>query len=198
MKNQTKILGPFAPRKLNKLVHRDTILNLIDRYSARYPDEQETSERLRAFVVANEDCFKRELEIGHVTGSAWILNAKADAALLTHHRKLNIWVQLGGHADGDANIQRVAEREAEEESGLKDLNVVATDIFDIDIHEIPARKSEPAHFHYDCRFLLQAASEDYVVSDESHDLKWILLADMQSYTTEESVLRMVRKSADWI
>lgn len=179
-------------------MHRNSILSLIDRYLQRYPQEQATCERFRRFVAENEDCFKRELEIGHVTGSAWIVNSQGNAVLLTHHRKLNIWVQLGGHADGDSSVQRVAEKEAEEESGLEDLSVVSPDIFDIDIHEIPARKSEPAHFHYDCRFLLQAASEDYVVSDESHDLKWIPLAEMTAYTEEESVLRMVAKTRDWL
>ncbi len=148
-------------------------------------------------MTANEDCFKPELQIGHVTGSAWIVNKARDVALLTHHKKLNIWVQLGGHADGDSNIQRVAEREALEESGLMDLVTVSPEIFDIDIHEIPARKTEPAHYHYDCRFLIQAETEDYTVSDESHDLKWIPLADMSTYTTEESVLRMVRKTASF-
>lgn len=176
---------------------RDSILELIHRYAVRYPKEQQTSARLREFVEANKDCFKRELEIGHVTGSAWIINKSGDAALLTHHRKLNIWVQLGGHADGDSNIQRVAEKEAEEESGIENLRVVTSEIFDIDIHEIPERKSEPAHFHYDCRFLLQAESEDFVVSDESHDLKWIPLHKMTDYTDEASVLRMVAKTESW-
>ena len=177
---------------------REPILKLISGYSSRYPNEQETVQRLRHFVEANEDCFKRELEIGHVTGSAWIVNKNADAALLTHHKKLNIWVQLGGHADGDSNVQRVAEKEAEEESGIANLIVVTPEIFDIDIHEIPARKSEPAHFHYDCRFLLQAESEDFVVSEESHDLKWIPLDQMTEYTDEESVLRMVAKTKQWL
>ncbi len=86
-------------------MHRQSILSLIDQYAARFDQEVETCRRLREFVVANEDCFKRELQIGHVTGSAWIVNKARDAALLTHHKKLNIWVQLGGHADGDANIQ---------------------------------------------------------------------------------------------
>lgn len=154
--------------------------------------------RIKSFVEAFDNCFDRELLVGHITGSAWIVDTSGTKALLTHHKKLNLWVQLGGHADGDSNVQRVAEREAEEESGIKDLRPVASDIFDIDIHEIPARKNEPAHYHYDCRFLLQARSMDYVVSDESHDLKWIPLDQMEAYTTEESVLRMVRKTPNWL
>lgn len=179
-------------------MHRQPILALIDRYAKRYPEEAATSERIKRFVMDHEDCFYREQLSGHITGSAWIVNATADRALLTHHKKLNIWVQLGGHADGDNQIERVAAREAEEESGLTDLALVSEEIFDIDIHEIPARKQEPAHFHYDCRFLLQATSTNYVVSDESHDLGWIALNDMSQYTNEESVLRMVRKTSEWL
>ena len=179
-------------------MHRQSILELIDRYGTRYPEERETWQRIQQFINQHENCFERELQVGHITGSVWIINHSGESALLTHHKKLDIWVQLGGHADGDSNVQRVAEREAEEESGLVDLKTLSTDIFDIDIHEIPERKSEPAHYHYDCRFLLQAATENYVVSDESHDLKWIHLSEMTRYTDEESVLRMVRKTPEWL
>jgi len=175
---------------------REPLLGLFDRYLARYPDEAATVDRMRGCVQANPDCFRRELLEGHVTGSAWLLNPAGDAVLLTHHRKLDIWVQLGGHADGDPDIPRVALREAAEESGLSDIRLLSPDIFDIDIHAIPARGREPAHFHYDCRFLMQAGSERYVVTDESHDLEWIRLDDIARYTTEESVMRMVDKTRD--
>lgn len=175
-------------------MHRKPILDLFQRYRARFPQESETVDRIAAFVEANDNCFSRELLIGHITGSAWILNRAKDSALLTHHRKLNIWVQLGGHADGDANVQRVAEREAEEESGIAQLKTLSPEIFDIDIHLIPERKGVPEHYHYDCRFLLEAQDEAYTVSDESHDLSWIPLDYMTDYTNEQSVLRMVEKS----
>lgn len=176
---------------------RAPLLKLIERYLRRYPAERETARRIREFVEAHDDCFERTQLSGHVTGSAWLINRAGDAALLTHHRKLDIWVQLGGHADGDSDIARVAMREAQEESGLPDLELVSADIFDIDIHAIPARGREPEHLHYDCRFLLRAEQEAYVVSAESHDLAWIPLDRITDYTTEDSVLRMVRKTADY-
>lgn len=178
-------------------MHRQKILDLIDRYASRYTEESDHAKEIAEFVRGYENCFSRELTVGHVTGSAWILNKDASSALLTHHRKLDIWVQLGGHADGDSDVLGVAQREAHEESGIADLEVLSPEIFDIDIHEIPARKTEAAHLHYDCRFLLQAKHDDYVVSDESHDLKWIPFERMTDYTTEESVLRMVEKTQHW-
>ena len=112
---------------------------------------------------------------------------------MTHHRKLGRWLQPGGHADGEADIANVALREAMEESGINDISALSDQIFDIDIHEIPARGKEPAHFHYDCRFLLQATHDDYVVSEESYDLRWIGAHEIPSFTDEASVLRMLRK-----
>jgi 8-oxo-dGTP pyrophosphatase MutT (NUDIX family) len=149
---------------------------------------------MTSFIQANVNCFSRDLKAGHLTGSAWILDSTGTRALLTHHKKLNIWVQPGGHADGDSDISRVAYREALEESGLTDLRLLKDNLFDIDIHSIPARADEPEHLHYDCRFLLQTDYDDYVVSDESHDLSWVLLTEMENVTREDSVLRMVRKT----
>ena len=146
------------------------------------------------FVRSHEDCFERSLAVGHVTGSAFILDSGGERVLLTHHRKLDRWLQPGGHADGVSDVMRVAMVEAEEESGLVSLAFVHPRLFDVDIHEIPARKSEAAHFHYDCRFLIRSTgSDDYVVSDESHDLAWVPLLDIERYTSEESILRMVSK-----
>src|SRR3546814_2817239 len=92
--------------------------------------------------------------------------------LLTHHRKLDRWLQLGGHADGDRDLARSALREAEEESGLSGLRVVPG-IFDLDRHMIPEHKGVPAHWHYDVRYVVVAGrDEDFAVSEESLDLAW--------------------------
>jgi len=170
---------------------------LIDRYRLRYPEEAPVTERIQSFIKDHPDCFQRQLSAGHITGSAWLLAADSAAVLLTHHKKLNIWVQLGGHADGESDIAAVAMREALEESGLDGLRLVTTEIFDIDIHAIPARGQEPAHWHYDCRFLLQAtAGQSFVVSDESHALAWVGLRDINGLSSAASLRRMVNKTPD--
>ncbi|MDF1754707.1 MAG: NUDIX hydrolase [Verrucomicrobiales bacterium] len=174
-------------------MHRRPLLDLIDRYSEKYPEEAETVSRFREFISRRADCFERELKEGHITGSAWIVDRCGERVLLTHHRKLNIWVQLGGHADGEADIASVALKEAYEESGLDSLKT-EPEIFDLDIHPIPARKSDPEHLHYDVRFVIRNEGvSDFIVSEESHDLAWIDLEDIETLTTEESILRMRRK-----
>ena len=174
--------------------HRQPLLDLLEDYGNRHPDEVETVERYSHFLLANPDCFKRSLLIGHVTGSAMVLDKSATRVLLTHHRKLHRWLQPGGHADGDHDVAQVAMKEAEEESGLAKLEFVTDQLLDVDIHEIPARGQEPAHFHYDCRFLLRSAgSDEFVVSAESHDLAWVEMSRITEYTDEESILRMISK-----
>jgi len=159
----------------------------------------ESTDRLEQFVRLNADCFSRELLIGHITGSAWIIDESASRTLLTHHRKLNKWLQPGGHADGLSDVAKVAMKEAEEESGLVGLRPVSLELFDVDIHSIPQRKNEPEHYHYDCRFLLQCGSDDrYAISDESNDLAWVNMSALANYTTEVSVTRMAEKCRDFM
>jgi 8-oxo-dGTP pyrophosphatase MutT (NUDIX family) len=178
---------------------RHSFITLLQEYSPISADEQVKRDQMIAFVEAHTDCFRRELLIGHVTGSAWVVNPKRDKVLLTHHRKLNKWLQLGGHCDGDGDVLRVALREAVEESGVFDIIPVHPDVFDLDIVIVPERRTatafEPEHLHYDARFLLQA--DDTVplhITPESNDLRWVSLHEVKHLTEEESVLRMVRKT----
>ncbi|MDF1816784.1 MAG: NUDIX hydrolase [Verrucomicrobiales bacterium] len=174
-------------------MHRAPLLDLIQIYAAAHPGEAETVAKFREFIGRCPDCFERSLREGHITGSAWVVDRQGKRVLLTHHRKLNIWVQLGGHADGNPDIEAVALQEAKEESGLGQLRA-EPGIFDMDIHLIPARKDEPAHYHYDIRFVVRHDGDgDFVVSEESHDLAWIEANDLEKVTTEESMIRMQRK-----
>ena len=149
--------------------------------------------RFKEFVLSHKRCFERDLWAGHVTGSAWLVNQAATHVLLTHHRKLGRWLQLGGHSDGNPDTLAVAIREAEEESGLQ-VAPLSRQVFDLDIHEIPARKSDPAHYHFDVRFVLQASSgDDFCVSDESFNLAWVPIENLSQRTREWSMLRMRAK-----
>jgi 8-oxo-dGTP pyrophosphatase MutT (NUDIX family) len=175
-------------------MHREPLLQQLSDYLKQVPDESEMLNRYISFVKAHQDCFERSLQTGHVTGSAWLVNRQGTHTLLTNHKKLNKWLQLGGHADGDADILAVSKREVAEESGIGNVVQVGAGIFDVDIHLIPERGSEPDHYHYDVRYALQVTGdENYVVSEESHDLDWIEIDRLGEKTQEESMLRMARK-----
>ena len=175
-------------------MHRQVLLDLLADYRQQQPTESITADELVEFVQSNADCFERSLLCGHVTGSAWLVSDDNSSVLLTHHKKLDRWLQLGGHADGDSDVFSVALREAEEESGLSHIELACPGVFDIDIHTIPARKSEPEHFHYDVRFALRATGDQsFVVSDESNHLAWVPVTRLAEFVQDESMLRMAAK-----
>lgn len=177
-----------------------------------YPEGREQSILVNRFLTLAEQgnaAFLRSHSPGHFTGSMLVANLEMDQVLLTLHGKLGKWLQLGGHADGDENIPRVAMRECEEESGLGSVaffplsGVFPTErsafpIFDLDIHPIPARGSEPDHDHYDVRYLALADHrQPFLISEESKDLRWLPVTQAYRLCTETSMHRQFDKLA-WL
>ncbi|MFQ5469202.1 MAG: NUDIX hydrolase [Gammaproteobacteria bacterium] len=122
-------------------------------------------------------------------------NVNYTHALLIHHKKLDRWLQPGGHVENDTNILETALREAKEETGINDFQIPLENIFDIDIHTIPAIKKEREHYHYDVRFLLVADEYSPItISHESNDLKWFSLAEISAMNEGPSIQRMVDKT----
>lgn len=163
-------------------------------YASRWPDEAGTAGEFLELLDDAADPFIRERLAGHFTASSWLVDASGKRALLTHHRKLDRWLQLGGHADGDRDLANVALREAEEESGLTGLRV-EPELFDLDRHWIPGRGDVPGHWHYDARYVVRTTgSEEFVVSEESLDLAWRDIAAIaEDQASDESMRRMARK-----
>ena len=176
-------------------MHRRPLLEKLSAYRPIDKHEAEALDRLTRFVKDHPDCFERALQIGHITGSAWVIDRQRTHALLTHHRKLDKWLQLGGHADGDPDVLQVALREAREESNLDAIRPVSEVIYDIDIHAIPARGTDPEHLHYDVRFLLEADRAAPIrASHESRSIAWTPLDKIATLNPEESMTRMVAKT----
>ncbi len=190
---------------------REYLLSMLDRYGElvasdyyghagfQRAEEFANLRTIQAFVQNYKTCFSRDALPGHITGSAIITNPAMDRVLLTHHRKLNLWLQLGGHSDDDSRTDQVALREAQEESGLSALQLwpgPGSNLtpFDLDAHQIPARSGSPAHIHYDVRFLIIADAEAPVtVSEESHDVRWFSLPQAYQITAERSMHRQFEK-----
>ncbi|MEO6228367.1 MAG: NUDIX hydrolase [Thermomonas sp.] len=163
-------------------------------YASQWSPERGTVALFEHLLVDAEDPFRRERLAGHFTASAWVVSADGMRTLLTHHRKLGLWLQLGGHAEGERDLTVAALKEAEEESGLTGLTI-DPGIFDLDRHCIPEHKGVPEHWHYDVRYVVRAGlNEAYVVSDESHDLAWRdILVLAQDPDADASVRRMACK-----
>lgn len=166
--------------------------------------QQSLLARFRTFVQETPGCLLRCQPEGHVTASALVVSEDLGRVLLTLHRRLGKWVQLGGHADGEP-LPRAALREAREESGLPDLRflpyekTLGLDLasplpFDLDIHKIPDRPGEPGHLHYDVRFLLITGTpERFRPCAESRRLAWLTLEQARRYTGEDSMQRQFDK-----
>lgn len=175
---------------------QERVLACLRGYRPASSRDQEANVLFGEFVSRHPDCCERTLAEGHLTGSAWLVSADGQRVLLTHHRKLDRWLQLGGHAEGDPDLAAVALREAREESGIEAL-AIESGVFDLDRHLIPARGADPAHWHYDVRFVVRAlADESFTVSDESHALAWRPIDELAAdASVDESVRRMATK---WI
>ena len=183
---------------------RAGLLALLDRYQLRSPQESGAIDRIRCLLLERARCFDRDCFPGHITASAWIVSRDYRAVLLTHHRKLNRWLQLGGHTDGEADVLVAALREAEEESGLADFEPIPVaagpEILDIDIHLIPAWAGEPAHEHPDIPFLLRVSAAQTIRRQESESkaIQWFPGEGIEARFEEESLARLARKAASWL
>lgn len=177
-------------------MRRNDLVKCLAAYQTNYPEEQRFVQDFLILLNNEADCFNRSLKTGHLTGSSWIVNHSKDKALLTLHRKLDRWLQLGGHADGEENMINVSTKEAREECGLSSLVLLSERIFDIDIHTIPENAREARHYHYDIRYIFEADErEPLTVSKESKQLKWVPLKALSTYTKQNrSILRMAEKT----
>ena len=178
----------------------ETLAHALQRYAVLWPDETEVVAAFDALqqehVAGRCNAYVRARLAGHFTASAWLVDAAGQCVLLTHHRKLDRWLQLGGHADGECDLRAVALKEAEEESGLQRLRVEGG-IFDLDRHWIPEHKGVPAHWHYDVRYVVRAQGHDaFVVSEESHALAWRGITEVAADPAMDGSLR--RMAHKWL
>ena len=175
-------------------MHRNQLCVLLENYYPNDPDEKMSKQKMLQFLETYTDCFERSCIPGHFTGSSWLLNKDGSQVLLLLHKKFNVWLQPGGHCDGDSDMLRVAIKEAKEESGIMDIKPVFESIFDIDVHFVSAYGNDPAHYHYDVRFLLQVQStETLICSSESHDLGWFGKDKNTLPNQTRAVVRMFEK-----
>jgi len=178
-------------------MHRQQLLQLLSQYKTPHMEEAAMVARTLRFVQQHDNCFDRNLAHGHVSGSAWVLNPARSHVLMLHHRKLDRWLQPGGHADKDPDIESVVLKETSEESGvdLAHIRLVSDTIFDVDVHTVYPSKHDPRHEHFDIRFLLEI--DDNIPlpgNDESHQVLWVPLEQVSRFNNARSLYRMVQKT----
>ena len=179
-------------------MRRADLLEALARFAPGSPEEAELLERMRRFVAGPADPFARDNPEGHVTGSAIVARPDGSAFLLVHHRKLGRWLQPGGHTeDSDGSVYESALREVREETGLAHVDApLGERILDVDVHPIPAHGGDPAHSHFDVRFLFtthrdvnRAAAED-----PRRPMRWCTLEEALAEGVDGSLERSLRKA----
>ena len=177
-------------------------MDLAAQLRAHLPEDDEEDvdlKTIRVFVAQHEAPFDRRIVEGHLTASAVVMSAEGDRVLLLHHRKLDRWLQPGGHGDqGESSGEVVALREASEETGLQGLALhpSAPRPLDVDVHDIPERKDEPAHQHLDLRYLVVATSGASVSRsiEETNDLRWFSWDELPTLGLDHGLLRLLAKA----
>ena len=167
------------------------LIKILEEYLDYYPTENNRQIAFSMFLntTNSKDLYRRSNFIGHITGSAFILNKASDKILLLKHKSLGKWLQPGGHIDPTDNsildgcIREIVEETGIKKSNLEYLNIYNENIpFDLDSHNIPANtsKNEEAHIHFDIRYCFKYLSEENIVIDklESDGYKWINLRDL--------------------
>jgi 8-oxo-dGTP pyrophosphatase MutT (NUDIX family) len=181
----------------------DALTRALAAHAAADAAEARDLRRILEFVGRHANPFDRRIREGHLTGSAVVLSATGDKTLLVHHRKLERWLQPGGHAEPDETSgEAVALREAHEETGIAALALhpQAPRPLDLDVHFIPSSAGEPAHQHLDLRYLVvaPAAARLTRAEQESNDLRWFSWSEVPALGLDAGLRRALDKARGWI
>lgn len=173
-------LAAFVPATATEDAHKQRILTLL-----------ETTE---------QPLSRAQYTPGHVTTSAFVTTRDRSAVLLILHKKLQRWLQPGGHLEpDDSDVLAGARREVREETGLEALELAVPGLFDVDVHAIPAFGDQPAHQHFDVRFLFSTDAHQPHAGSDAGAARWIPITQLlaaatdAAYPSDESVLRALRK-----
>jgi len=177
----------------------EPLADALRRHAPADEPEAHDRDRILAFVLRHERPFDRAIAEGHLTGSAITVSADGTCVLLLHHRKLDRWLQPGGHGDPEETTgEEVALREAHEESGIRGLGLhpTAPRPLDVDVHDIPARGSEPAHEHLDLRYLVVAPPDAVVSPDlaELREIRWVPWDEVDALSPDHGLRRALAKA----
>lgn len=182
--------GPYGqPEKVSPVSRSVKLMNSRYNFPVLSLRDEQNGKATEALCQTSPNPFDRCENHGHITASAFVVDDEYNHMLMVQHANLGMWLPPGGHCDSDSDLLRVCRKEVFEETGYKNLVPLTDDVFDIDIHVIPASKRNRQHLHYDVRFAFKAdKSQPLVISAESKDLRWISIKELESYTDMPSVL----------
>lgn len=167
------------------------ILQQLKNYIPFNKQEEADKEIIIHCLRAFPDVFTRDSKLAHMTASGWVVNPGRDKVMMVYHNLYNSWSWMGGHADGDQDLLRVALREVREESGVKQVRPLLEEIFSLEVLTVNGHEKRgeyvPSHLHLNVTYLLEAEEDQELIAkpDENSGVSWFGLEEAIESSSEE-------------
>ena len=168
----------------------EQLISQIEQYIPFNEQEAKDKTQILAFLRSGAELITRKNPVAHLTASAWVVSPDRSQVIMVYHNLYKSWSWMGGHADGDRDLLRVAKKEVMEECGLTDLTVVSPEIFSLEVlcvdgHE---KKGEylSSHLHLNVTYLFEAdpAKPLRIKPDENSAVDWVKAEEIAQKTSE--------------
>ena len=173
------------------------LVDALNRFRPCIEQEETDKNQILSLLSGGQDLYTRDNTVAHLTASSWVVSPDRKQVLLVYHNLYRSWAWMGGHADGDRDLCRVALRETREESGLQDLTLVSPDIFSlesltVDGHE-KRGKFVSSHLHLNVTYLLEADPRQpiRVKPDENSGVAWFPVEEVAGKVSEPWMMQRI-------
>ena len=173
------------------------LMDALNRFRPCNEQEETDKNQILSLLSGGQDLYTRDNPVAHLTASSWVVSPDRKQVLLIYHNLYRSWAWMGGHADGDRDLCRVALRETREESGLQDLTLVSPDIFSlesltVDGHE-KRGKYVSSHLHLNVTYLLEADPRQpiRVKPDENSGVAWFPVEEVAGKVSEPWMMQRI-------
>jgi len=166
-----------------------TLREQINRY-VPYNEQEARDKEVILRHLSQPDIFYRANTLAHMTASAWVVNPGRTKVLMAYHNIYDSWAWLGGHADGETDLLKVALKEVREESGVQSARPVTGDIYSLEVLTVDGHIKKGAyvssHLHLNVTYLIEADEADALLikHDENSGVKWFSLEDAINASSE--------------
>lgn len=175
------------------------LLENIENYIPVNEQEENDKKVMLDYMKHNPDYLTRENKVAHFTTSIWTVNRERTKTLMVYHNIYDSWSWIGGHADGEEDLAKVALRELEEETGVENATLVSKDIFSLEILTVDGHMKKgryiPSHLHFNVTFLAEADETQMLVvnEEENKGVKWFSFEDALKVSSEPWMVERVYK-----
>ena len=176
-----------------------SLLDNIRKYNPVNEQEERDKRVMLNFMTNNSDYLDRTNQVAHFTTSIWTVNKERTKTLMVYHNIYNSWSWIGGHADGEEDLSKVAMRELEEETGVKNATLVSDDIFSLEILTVDGHVKKgvyvPSHLHLNVTYLAEADEQEVLLvnEDENQAVRWWTFEEALKVSTEPWMVERVYK-----